>query len=229
MGESRQARLANLAGLVGTAAIVLGMVVSAIAYEGRVGQSYRMANHFVSELGEIGVSRLAIAFNTGLIVGGACIIVFVFGLVSRLEGWFRWIVAPIGIVTGVFGTLVGVFPMNNLPTHLFVANGFFYPGLATMLLFSGYVLGSRHRELPRWTAIPGFVAAGALFAFLFLGGTIEALVNGTSTRPDFGLNRPDIWVSALFEWVAIGAVLAWISAVSLIVVAIDSVRLMQDP
>ena len=221
MTATRRVRAANLAGMASVLVIVLGMVVAAAAYEGLIGQSYQVANHFVSELGEIGVSRLAWAFNGGLIVGGIGIVVFSVVLVGRLKSWFRWIVAPVGVVTGVFGTLVGVFPMNEFPTHLFVANGFFYPGLATMLLFSGYLLCSRHRELPRWMAIPGFVAAGAMFVFLFLGGAIENLMNGTGSQSDFGVNRPDIWVSALFEWVAIGAVLAWIVIVALILAVRD--------
>jgi len=216
-----RARLANLAGMIGTSAIVLGMVISAIAYEGTLGQSYRIANHFVSELGEIGVSRLAWVFNGGLIVGGMCIVIFALGLVSRLNRWFRWIMGPVGMLTGTFGALVGVFPMNSLATHFFVANGFFYPGLVTMLLFSGYALVSRHREFPRWIAVPGFLAAGALCAFLFLGGTIESLVNSSGSPPGFGADRPNIWVSALFEWVAIGAVLVWIAVVALIVAVRD--------
>ena len=228
MGESssrtaapRFARLANLAGVGGVLAIILGMVVAAVAYEGTVGQSYRVANHFVSELGEIGISRSAWAFNGGLIAGGIGILVFPIGIASRMNGWFRWIVGPVGLLTGVFGTLVGVFPMNNLAVHMFVANGFFYPGLATMLLFSGYVLTSRHREFPRWIAVPGLVAAGALFAFLFLGGLVENLVNSAGPPPGFGVNRPAIWVSALFEWVAICAILVWVATVGVILTARD--------
>ena len=218
---SRFAQLANLAGVGGILAIVLGMIAAAAAYEGTIGQPYRIANHFVSELGEIGISRLAWTFNGGLIVGGIGILVFFIGIANRVNGWFRWIVGPVGLLTGVFGTLVGLFPMNNLGAHMFVANGFFYPGLATMLLFSGYVLASRHREFPRWIAAPGLLAAGALFAFLFLGGLIENLVNTTGAPPGFGINRPDVWISALFEWVAIGAILVWVAVVALIVAVRD--------
>jgi hypothetical membrane protein len=214
-------QLANLAGLAGIAVIVVGMVISGVVYAGSLGEPYRLANHFVSELGEIGVSALAVAFNVGLVIGGIGIVTFVVGLVGRLEGWFRWVLGAVGVLTGAFGALVGVFPMNDFATHVVVANGFFYPGLATMLLFSGYVLASRHRELPRWIAIPGFTAAGALFAFLFLGNAIEGLVNGGGPPPDLGSNRPDVWVSALFEWVAIGAVMVWVGTVSLILLVRD--------
>ncbi len=217
----RFTQLANLTGAGGVLAIVLGMVVAAVAYEGTIGQPYRVANHFVSELGEIGISRLAWAFNGGLIVGGIGILVFFIGIANRLNGWFRWIVGPVGLLTGVFGTLIGLFPMNNLAAHMFVANGFFYPGLATMLFFSGYVLASRHREFPRWIAVPGLLAAGALFAFLFLGGLVENLVNTTGPPSGFGINRPDLWVSALFEWVAISAILIWVAAVGVILTARD--------
>jgi hypothetical membrane protein len=215
------ARLLNGAGLVGVGLIVAGIVVSAAAYRGSEGQLYRAANHFVSELGERGVSVLSWTFNLGLVFGGACIIGFVVSLISRLRGWFRFVLLAVGITTGVFATLVGVFPMNNLTAHVLVANGFFYTGLVTMVLFATYVVASRHRELPRWTALPGYFAAGALFAFLFLGGLIEARVNGGGVSPGFGVNRPDIWVSALFEWVALAAVLFWVAAIAGIIAAND--------
>ncbi len=207
-------------GLAGVGIIALGMILAGFAYGGTLGQEYRIANHFVSELGEVGVSRLAWAFNVGLMLGGAALVVFVLGLTARLQGWFRWIVGAAGVATGIFGGLVGVFPMNNLAAHIVVANGYFYPGLATMVLFSGYALWSRHNDLPRWTAIPGLVAAAALVAFLFLSETIDNAVNAGGPPPDFGANRPDLWVMALSEWIAIGSILTWV----LVIAAIFTIR-----
>ena len=221
---TRRTQAADLAGVIGIAVIVLGMILAAAAYEGSLGQAYSVANHFVSELGEIGVSRLALAFNAGLVLGGLGIAVFVAGFVSRLEGWFRWVVGPIGVVTGIFGSLVGVFPMNALAAHFIVANSFFYLGMVTMILFSVYVLVSRHRELPRWIAIPGMAAAAALFAFLFLAGSIEQLVNSQAPTPNLGVNRPDVWVSALFEWVAVAAVLLWVATVAVLLLVAGRIR-----
>ena len=68
--------------------------------------------------------------------------------------------------------------------------------------------------------VPGFVAAGSLFLFLFIGGAIERAVNGPDFTPGFGANRPDVWVSALFEWVSVAAVLLWVAATSAFLVAL---------
>lgn len=216
----KSARVLNLAGLLGVAFIVAGMMISAFAYRGTHGEPYRLANHFVSELGETGVSNAAWAFNAGLIVGGISIIVFVIGLVMRLSGWFRSLFLSVGLITGICATLVGVFPMNHLRMHMWVANGFFYPGLVSMLLFSVYVLLNRSGELPRLLALPGLVAAASLFSFLFLGGLLEAGVNGDAL-PGFGADRPAVWVSAILEWIAIGAVLGWIAIVAGIIAVRD--------
>lgn len=214
-------RVAAPVGVGGVLVIAAGMVISALAYRGALGEAYRVANHFVSELGELGVSEAAWAFNGGLVIGGAAVVVFVVSMASRLRGWFRWVVGATGVVTGVFGALVGVFPMNNLAAHMMVANGYFYPGLATMLLWSGYVLFSRHRELPRWTAIPGLVAATTLFAFLFLSEALDQLVNAGNPPPDFGAARPDVWVMALSEWVAICSILLWLLIIAVILLVRD--------
>ncbi len=65
--QKRRQRLATAAvGIGGVSIILLGALISALAYEGRNGQAYRFLNHFVSELGEVGVARLAWAFNGGL-------------------------------------------------------------------------------------------------------------------------------------------------------------------
>ena len=65
-------KITSRAGLIGSGAIALGSLLTALAYHGRAGEAYSVLNHFVSELGEVGVAPLAWAFNTGLFLGGAC-------------------------------------------------------------------------------------------------------------------------------------------------------------
>ena len=52
------------------AIILAGMIVAAIPYRGYAGEGYSPLNHFISELGEIAASRLAWAFNLGIVLGG---------------------------------------------------------------------------------------------------------------------------------------------------------------
>lgn len=198
--------------------ILLGMLVSGLAYDGESGQSYRVANHFVSELGELGISDAAWAFNVGLIVGGALLVAFAVGLAAYFRGVPRIVLGILGVVTGVFGALVGVVPMNYSAGHTLVANWFFYPGLATMTFFSLWMLVRGRAELPRWVAAPGLVSAASLFAFLFLSETIASWLGVPASATGSG-GRPDIWIKPLFEWVAIGSILLWVLAVSLSVIA----------
>ena len=105
-------RLAIWAGLIGASVIAIGSVVTALAYTGSKGQSYSPLNHFVSELGQLSVSRLAVVFNTSLIVGGVCFVVFILGLAAAGQGWLRYVYGLVGVIAGIGGALVGVFPMD---------------------------------------------------------------------------------------------------------------------
>ncbi len=117
-------------GMAGSAVIALAGLVAALAYRGRLGEAYSPLNHFVSELGELGVSPLAGVFNAGLLIGGLCMVIFLVGLGRRIGGWPGLLFGVLGLACGVSGTLVGAFPMNNLPPHIFWAMNFFNLGLA---------------------------------------------------------------------------------------------------
>ena len=56
--------------LAGALIILTGTVISMIPYRDRNGERYSMRNHFISELGEVGVSKEAWGFNTGMTIGG---------------------------------------------------------------------------------------------------------------------------------------------------------------
>ena len=56
-------------GILGTGIIILGIIVSALRYKGSQGEHFSILNHFISELGEVGVSPAGLFFNLGLILG----------------------------------------------------------------------------------------------------------------------------------------------------------------
>lgn len=216
MRRPTRQRLATAAvGITGVTVILLGALISALAYEGREGQAYRFWNHFVSELGEVGVARLAWVFNGGLILGGVCIVIFMIGLARQLRGAFRYVFIVAGLATGISGTLVGVFPMNQLKPHIQVAMQFFNMGLLSMTLFSLYVLFARQRSFPRWFLIPGIFAAASFAAFLYFPTPGDISGGLPTTQALIITNRPDVWWLAIFEWAAVGAVLGWVLLVSL--------------
>jgi hypothetical membrane protein len=69
-------RLTYIAGFIGAAAITLGALITGLAYTGTAGERYSPLNHWVSELGEVGVSEQASVFNLGLIIGGLALAVW---------------------------------------------------------------------------------------------------------------------------------------------------------
>ena len=116
---------ASYIGQAGIFILLLSVLIAASSYVGKQNETYSFLNHFISELGEKGVSKFAYIFNGGLILGGACISFFMLGLAMHIGNSWGLILGAIGLVTGVSATLVGVFPMNQLEIHTLIANTFF--------------------------------------------------------------------------------------------------------
>ncbi|MCC6615780.1 MAG: DUF998 domain-containing protein [Anaerolineae bacterium] len=202
-------RLTYIAGFLGSIIITVASVITALAYVGKQGQAYSPLNHFVSELGEVGVSPAAAVFNTGLIVGGVFLVIFLVGLATLLKGWFRYLFALFGVVSGVSGVLVGVFPMNNLAAHTQVALTFFNTGWIMVGLFSLYILFVRPPPFPLWLIIPGIITVLSFIAFL---NSISGLTGDALAAPT---DRVAVWNVTIFEWMLIGGVMVWVFLIAL--------------
>jgi hypothetical membrane protein len=202
-------------GLAGVGLIALGMLVSGLGYTGRLGERFSPFNHFVSELGELGVSDHAWAFNLGLLLGGLCMLVSLLSLAQRIGGWLGALFGVVGVVCGLSGALVGAFPMNNLKPHIFFAMNFFNAGLICMLLFSGIALFGRP-TIPRWLALPGLLSMLAFASFKFFPSTpTEGPASLDSVNSLLSTPRPPVWGLVLFEWLAVLGVMAWALVLSL--------------
>ena len=202
--------LAASSGMVGTAVMGLGMLLTALAYRGVESQRYSLTNHFVSELGELGVSEWAPVFNWSLIIGGILTTIFMIYLASQIDHWLKYPLGLISVFSTINGALVGVYPMNDLEPHIRVAMRFFNLGMLTTFLYSLVFLFNSRHPFPRWLAIPGFVNALTFAWFLYFPAE-------TPTEPSFdqgmaGLltNRPDYIPLALLEWVVILGILFWV-------------------
>ncbi|MDH7487924.1 MAG: DUF998 domain-containing protein [Anaerolineae bacterium] len=197
--------------------LALASLITALAYSGRRGEPYSLLNHFISELGEVGVSELAWLFNGALFAGGLCLTVFLLGLAVYMKaGWFSALFGAIGLITGVSGALVGIFPMNNLAPHARVAMTFFNMGLVATLLFSLYIALSRQRRLPRWMLAPGLLATAFFVAFVFYPhptGSGTMTIEETTRR--LMETRPMVWPMAILEWGMLISILVWALVVSL--------------
>jgi hypothetical protein len=92
-------------GWAGSLIILICSLIAALAYRGKAGERYSIARHFVSELGERGVSRLAWVFNAGLIVGSFLLLLMMPGVEISLDS--VW--GSIGTAFGMLAALAFVF------------------------------------------------------------------------------------------------------------------------
>jgi hypothetical membrane protein len=202
---------APLSGILGPGIIGLGMLITGLAYVGVEGQAYSMMNHFVSELGELGVSELAPVFNGSLILGGMITMVFMIYLASQFEHWTRYPLGVLSVIAALSGSLVGIFPMNSLEPHVLAAMTFFNLGMLISFLYSTVILLSKRHPFPKWLAIPGFVNAATFTLFLYFPSEINVEVDFQEGMAGLVNNRPDFIPLALMEWIVILGILIWIS------------------
>jgi hypothetical membrane protein len=199
-------RLAASAGIIGASVIGLGSVVTAAVYRGADGKPYSPLNQFVSELGELAHSQLAGVFNLSLIVGGVCFAVFMSGLAASRPGRLRVLAGAVGIVAGVGGSFVGVFPMDHLAQHSLAAMTFFNLGWIAVGLASLDFVVRRDPRFPRWLAVVGLATVVAFLAFLReLGANTTA--SGRLATPTI---RPEVWALPTLEWLTIIGIVGWV-------------------
>jgi hypothetical membrane protein len=204
MNASRQ-RWFGLSGVAGASVIAIGSIITAIAYTGSKSEPYSPLNHWVSELGQTGISELAGLFNISLIVGGVLFAVFMVGLAAVRTGWLRFVFGAIGVVAGIAGAFVGVYPMNNLDVHGIVALTFFNLGWIAVGLASIDFLRNRDPRFPWWLAVIGGLTVVTFLAFL---AVLAPLLSGDGlAAPDV---RPDIWIVAILEWGVLIGILGWV-------------------
>ena len=201
---------APFCGIIGPGIIALGMLLSAVTYTGAQGRPYSPLNHFVSELGEVGVAELSVTFNWGLIIGGLITIPFMIYLATQVKFWMRWLLGLVGVLTALFAMLVGVFPMNNIDPHTFVALTFFQLGMATCILYSLVILFSKRHPFAKWLAIPGLLYVLTFAWFTFFPDLIPLEGGFRPGSDDFWTNRPDVVAITVIEWILVLSVLIWI-------------------
>jgi len=198
------ARWGPTLGLVGAAAIGLASLVTAVFYTGTQGEAFSPLNHWISELGEVGVSRLAAVFNIGLIVGGLAYALFMIAFASTRRGFLPWLAAAIGAVAGIAGTLVGVFPMDapTIGIHRLVALTFFNLGWISVGLASLDIWRRPESRFSRW--LPWL---GVLTVIIFLAFLAVYLPVLTYTGTDAG--RQTFSLATTLEWLVLAGILAW--------------------
>lgn len=201
-------------GISGTLFAILGSLISAVAYRGKQGQRYSPLNHFISELGEIGVSRLAWVFNLGLILSGICLLpaCIVLGLI--LPGFWAKLGLLAGVITAIGLSLVGVFPMNNLKPHGQAAVTFFRAGLMMVLAFT-VAIAFQPKSVQIMPPLVGLVGLPAILAFssFLIMMQKESKKTQDPLQPS-EIERPRVWAMPLVEWLIFLTIILWFTAIA---------------
>ncbi len=100
-------------GWAGSLIILAGCFLSALPYRDRDGEKYSLFNHFISELGEVGVSERARVFNTGMVLGGLLFLPFIASIGWTLSGLWAVLGTAAGIVAAGASVFVGIYSMEG--------------------------------------------------------------------------------------------------------------------
>ena len=117
-----------------------------------------------------------------------------------------------GVITGIGGTLVGVFPMDTfLVGHVVSAMIFFVGGFFTITFLSVAILQQKEVILSKWLSLGGAIVAICFVAFLaglFISPQgMTLLINFQHIMP---ATRPIFWDIAFLEWFPLIGILAWL-------------------
>ncbi len=206
-------------GCAGSLVILLGCLIAAIPYHGKAGEKYSFLNHFISELGEKGVSRLSAAFNVGMVIGGAFLLPFIIGLGLTLWSWWGLLAMTAGVVAAVASIFVGIYSMDRIEPHARAAMTYFRFGLVTILLFTlaVFLQPADDRVIPLSVNIVGILAVLAYASFLVIVSVKAKKTSKDKTLdPSEKKERPRFWVTTFLEWMVFFSTMAWFLSVSLI-------------
>jgi hypothetical membrane protein len=201
-------RIGPTAGIVGSVAFIVGSLVAGLVYSGTAGEAFSPLSHWFSELGETGVSQLASLFNVGLIVSGLCLAIFLAALGRLRGGKLGWSYAVIGVIAGVGGAFVGVFPMNIRAPHIVAALTFFVLGWVAVALASWDLWRRPDRRFPRW--LPWLGALNVLTFLAFLSQYVPYLTYTGAGSPD----RAPFQLVVILEWLVLVGIMLWVLVAS---------------
>jgi len=171
-------------GIIGSIIGLVFILTPQTVYVGSHGEPFSMFNHYVSELGEIGVSEWAMMFNLGLMLAGILFFPFMIGLGLYLKNIVSKLAALVGVFSAIAIYMVGIFPMNFSAEHGLAAISFFLSGLVMTLLWAFGILAQKEVRIPKVFSLGGFINT-AIFA-LFLYGPWEEL-SDFDPRPTFNM------------------------------------------
>ena len=203
----------HVLGFAGTGLVVLAVFYPALVYTGKRSERYSLLNHFISELGEVGISRAAWFFNAGMFLGGLLLLPYIIGLGISFGSLLGWLGTAAGIIAALGVAAVGIFPMNNLKLHAIAAMTYFRAGLVMILFFGLAILfqpnqGMLVRQEANLLSLAAFLAYGAFLIYPRLVYKVQKPADVLD--PEQTPERPRVWALATLEWLVFFSTVAWL-------------------
>lgn len=192
-------------GILGSIVGLIFILTPQVFYEGTLGEPFSIFNHYISELGELGVSELAWMFNIGLILAGILFIPFMIGLSFYVDNIISKITILVGVFSCVAIVFVGIYPMNYLNEHTISAISFFLSGMVMTFLWAIAILFQKEVKIHKGLSLGGFLNMSIFILFLY--GPWEAT---GGTRPEFSM-------SVTLEWAIYFAIVGYLLTLALYV------------
>ncbi len=194
-------------GLAGSYVGLVFILGSQLGYEDTQGEPFSIFNHYVSELGEVGVALFAWLFNLGMFVSGILFIPFMIGLGLYFENILGKLARAVGVFSSVSIVFVGIYPMNFPMEHAISALSFFLSGMVMTALWALATAIQKEVRIPKVFSLGGVINV-TIFA-LFLYGPWEGY-GSWSTKPDFSM-------VATLEWSIYFAIIGYLLAMAIYV------------
>ncbi len=209
----------RILGVAATLLILAGVGCSAALFQGRHQERYSMLNHFISELGERGVSRAAWVFNGSLILGGLALLPFNIGLGLQFNSVLGWLGAAAGIITVLGVAAVGLFPMDNMQSHIIAAMTYFRGGLLMVILYGLAIFfqPAGSVKIPLLVNIFSLLSVAAYSAFLLrMRRKPEKQPESDQLAPLKQPDRPRVWRMAVMEWAVFFSTMLWLLSITVL-------------
>lgn len=132
---------------------------------------------------------------------------------AHVTGRCRAALTPVGLVAGVSGTLIGVFPMDFDGAHRIVSGVFFCTSLILAVVFSAWLATHRRSGWPHWLTAAGAVVIALLAIFMAVYHTYQPADTGAGVP-----ERSALATAQLLEWAALVGLLGWFVGLSLVLI-----------
>ncbi len=149
-----------------------------------------------------------ILFNIGVFISGVCLAIFMTSLGLLRRSRLAWLYVPVGIVAGVGGAFVGIFPMDSGGPHVPAALTFFVLGWICVGLASIDIWRRPDPRFPRW--LPWLGALTVLVFLIFLSLYVPYLTYTGAGSPD----RAPFQLVVVMEWLVLIGIIGWVFVAS---------------